>query len=436
VIERYALPEMSEIWTEKAKLDLWLEVELAVCEAWTEQGEIPPEAMERLRAATFDEKRVAEILVRTHHDMTAFTRAVSETLGDERRFVHLGLTSSDVIDTALSLQVLKATDLLLRDLDALERAVTARAVEHRHTLMMGRTHGVHAEPMTFGLKLALWIDEIRRCRHRLTDARQTMAVGKISGAVGTHATVPPAVEDSVCGRLGLAVAPVSNQIIQRDRHAQFVTTLALIGASLEKFATEIRTLQRTEIREVEEPFAEGQTGSSSMPHKRNPEKCERVSGLARVLRGYAVTAMENVALWNERDISHSSTERVILPDGCGLLHYMLVLFTSIVEGMLVYPDRMRENMTLTRGLEFSQRVLLSLIEHGLSREDAYDAVQRNAMQAWERREAFLELLAADDTVARVLSPSELESLFDYQYYLAHTDVAFDRLGLQQSVPTS
>jgi len=433
VIERYALPEMSEIWTEKAKLDLWLAVELAVCEAWTELGEIPPEAMERLRKATFDEKRVAEILVRTHHDMTAFTRAVSETLGDERRFVHLGLTSSDIIDTALSLQVLKAADLLLRDLDVLERAVTARAIEHRRTLMMGRTHGVHAEPMTFGLKLALWIDEIRRCRKRLTDARDGMAVGKISGAVGTHATVPPAIEVSVCRQLGLAVAPVSNQIIQRDRHAQFVTTLALIGASLEKFATEIRTLQRTEIREVEEPFAAGQTGSSSMPHKRNPEKCERVAGLSRVLRGYAVTSLENVALWNERDISHSSTERVILPDGCGLLHYMLVLFTSIVEGMLVYPDRMRENMELTRGLEFSQRVLLSLIEHGLSREDAYEAVQRNAMQAWERREPFLELLAADDAVTHVLSAAELASLFDYGYYLEHVDVAFDRLGLQAPV---
>jgi len=433
VIERYALPEMSEIWTEKAKLDLWLAVELAVCEAWTAQGEIPPEAMERLRRATFDENRVAEILVRTHHDMTAFTRAVSETLGDERRFIHLGLTSSDVIDTALSLQVLKAADLLLRDLDALERAVTARAVEHRRTLMMGRTHGVHAEPMTFGLKLALWVDEVRRCRKRLIEARQNMSVGKISGAVGTHATVPPAIEDSVCRQLGLAVAPVSNQIIQRDRHAQFVTTLALIGASLEKFATEIRTLQRTEIHEVEEPFAAGQTGSSSMPHKRNPEKCERVAGLARVLRGYAVTALENVALWNERDISHSSTERVILPDGCGLLHYMLVLFTSIVEGMLVYPDRMRENMELTRGLEFSQRVLLSLIEHGLSREDAYEAVQRNAMEAWERREPFLELLAADDAVTDVLSAAELASLFDYGYYLEHVDVAFDRLGLQAPV---
>lgn len=433
MIERYALPEMTEVWSEHNKLDKWLKVELAVCEAWTEHGEIPQEAMERLRRASFDERRVAEILVRTHHDMTAFTRAVSESLGEERRFIHLGLTSSDVIDTALSLQMLEAADLLMRDLDALERAVTRRALEHRQTLIMGRTHGVHAEPMTFGLKLALWVDEIRRGRRRLEDAREMVAVGKISGAVGTHATVPPEVEESVCRRLGLVVAPVSNQIIQRDRHAQFVSTMALIAASLEKFATEIRTLQRTEIREVEEPFAEGQTGSSSMPHKRNPEKCERVAGLARVLRGYAVTALENVALWNERDISHSSTERVILPDGCGLLHYMLVLFTSIMEGLLVYPERMRENLELTRGLEFSQRVLLTLVEAGCSREDAYEIVQRNAMRAWEQRTPFLELLSADPDVTRVLSRAELESLFDYAYYVRYVNTAFDRLGLRQEV---
>jgi len=433
MIERYALPDMTKIWSERTKLDKWLTVELAVCEAWTELGEIPEEAMERLRRATFDEQRVAEILVITHHDMTAFTRAVSESLGEERRFIHLGLTSSDVIDTALSLQLLDAADLLLADLDGLEEAVSRRAIEHRQTLIMGRTHGVHAEPMTFGLKLALWVDEIRRSRRRLADAREVVAVGKISGAVGTHATVSPEVESLVCERLGLNVAPVSNQIIQRDRHAQFVCALALIAASLEKFATEIRTLQRTEIREVEEPFAAGQTGSSAMPHKRNPEKCERVAGLARVVRGHAVTALENVALWNERDISHSSTERIILPDGCGLLHYMLTLFTSIVDGMLVYPERMRENLELTQGLGFSQRVLLALIEGGLSREDAYDLVQRNSMRAWEERTPFLRLLAADQEVTRVLDPDELEKLFDYAYYTRHIDVAFERLGLRESV---
>jgi adenylosuccinate lyase len=287
--------------------------------------------------------------------------------------------------------------------------------------------------MTFGLKLALWVDEIRRGRRRLIEAREMVAVGKISGAVGTHATVPPEVEDAVCERLGLSVAPVSNQIIQRDRHAQFVCALALIAASLEKFATEIRTLQRTEIREVEEPFAQGQTGSSAMPHKRNPEKCERVAGLARVIRGYAVTGLENVALWNERDISHSSTERIIFPDGCGLLHYMLTLFTSIIDGMVVYPERMLENLEITQGLGFSQRVLLALIEAGLSREDAYDLVQRNSMRAWAERTPFLNLLAADPDVTQVLSSEALGKLFDYGYYTRHSDVAFERLGLHERV---
>jgi adenylosuccinate lyase len=433
MIERYALPDMTAVWSEKTKLEKWLQVELAVCEAWTDLGEIPPGAMERLRQATFDEARVAEILARTHHDMTAFTRAVSESLGEERRFIHLGLTSSDVMDTALSLQLLDAADLLLADLDKLEEVVSRRALEHRQTLIMGRTHGVHAEPMTFGLKLALWVDEIRRNRRRLLDARTGVAVGKISGAVGTHATVPPSVETLVCDRLGLDVAPVSNQIIQRDRHAQFVCTLALIGASLEKFATEIRTLQRTEIREVEEPFVAGQTGSSAMPHKRNPEKSERVAGLARVIRGYAVTALENVSLWNERDISHSSTERIILPDGCGLLHYMLKLFTGIVDGMVVYPERMRENLEITQGLGFSQRVLLALVEAGLSREDAYELVQRNSMRAWDERTSLLGLLIADPDVTRVMNAAEIEKLFDYSYYTRYADVAFERLGLLEHV---
>ena len=436
MIERYALPEMTAIWSEQNKLDKWLAVEIAVCEAWAELGEIPPEAVERIRRARYDEQRIAEIFEKTHHDMTAFTRSLSESLGEERRFVHLGLTSSDVIDTGLSLQMLEAAGLLAQDLEALEAAVSRQAVEHRRTLMMGRTHGVHAEPITFGLKLALWVDEIRRGRQRLDQAREMIAVGKISGAVGTHATVPPAVEESVCRQLGLAVAPVSNQVIQRDRHAQFVTTLALIAASLEKFATEIRSLQRTEILEVEEPFSEGQTGSSAMPHKRNPEKCERVAGLARVLRGYSVTALENVALWNERDISHSSTERVILPDGCGLLHYMLVLFTSIIDGLLVYPERMRENLELTHGLGFSQRVLLALVETGLSREAAYEIVQRNAMRAWREHTSFVELLATDADVACALPRPELERLFDYSYYLRHIDAAFDRLELRASVTGS
>jgi adenylosuccinate lyase len=436
MIERYALPEMTAIWSEQNKLDKWLAVEIAVCAAWAEIGAIPIDAVERIRQARYDEQRIAEIFATTHHDMTAFTRSLSESLGEERRFVHLGLTSSDVMDTALSLQMVDAAGLLARDLAALESAISRRAVEHRRTLMMGRTHGVHAEPLTFGLKLALWVDEVRRARQRLDEARRMIAVGKISGAVGTHATVPPAIEESVCRQLGLAVAPVSNQVIQRDRHAQFMTTLALIAASLEKFATEIRSLQRTEILEVEEPFSEGQTGSSAMPHKRNPEKCERVAGLARVLRGYAVTALENVALWNERDISHSSTERVILPDGCGLLHYMLVLFTGIMEGLLVYPERMRENLELTHGLGFSQRVLLALIEAGLSREAAYGLVQRHAMRAWRERASFLELLAGDAEVTAALPRPELERLFDYSYYLQNIDAAFDRLGLGAPAPVA
>ncbi|MGI8551407.1 MAG: adenylosuccinate lyase, partial [Dehalococcoidia bacterium] len=419
MIERYALPEMSAIWSEQNKLDKWLAVEIGVSEGWAELGVIPREAAERIRHARYDEQRIAAYFERTHHDMTAFTRSLSESLGEERRFVHLGLTSSDVIDTGLSLQLLEAADLLLRDLQSLEAVLTRRAVEHRRTLMTGRTHGVHAEPMTFGLKLALWVDEVRRARRRLEEARAVVAVGKISGAVGTHASVPPALEDFVCGQLGLAVAPVSNQIIQRDRHAQYVTTLALIGASLEKFATEIRSLQRTEILEVEEPFSPGQTGSSAMPHKRNPEKCERVAGLARVLRGYAVTAMEDVALWNERDISHSSAERILFPDACGLLHYMLVLFTSIMDGLLIYPERMIENLDLTHGLLFSQRVLLSLIERGLAREEAYTLVQRNAMCAWRERSSFLELLGGDRDVNAHLSAQEIERLFDYGYYLQH-----------------
>lgn len=433
MIERYALPDMSAVWSERSKLGKWLAVEIAVCDAWATLGEIPQEAAERIRKARFDEDRITYYFEKTHHDMTAFTRSVSESLGEERRFIHLGLTSSDVMDTALSLQMIESADLLARDLQQLEAVVSRRALEHRRTLMMGRTHGVHAEPMTFGLKLALWVDEIRRARQRLDEARRVAAVGKISGAVGTHATVPPELEEMVCEQLGLAVAPVSSQIIQRDRHAQYMTTLALIACSLEKFATEIRTLQRTEILEVEEPFSEGQTGSSAMPHKRNPELCERVAGLARVLRGYAVTAMENVSLWNERDISHSSTERIILPDACGLLHYMISVFTRIMDGLVVYPERMRENLELTQGLVFSQRVLLALVEAGLSREDAYQIVQRSAMRAWRERAPFLELLAADPEVTATLSRANLEGLFDYSYYLRHIDASFDRIELQDRV---
>ncbi|MBF8267422.1 MAG: adenylosuccinate lyase, partial [Dehalococcoidia bacterium] len=383
MIDRYSRPAMKLVWSEESKYDKWLQVELAVCEAWAEEGVIPPQDMARLRAARYDPIRLEEVFQRTRHDMTAFLQSVTTGLGAEGRWLHLGLTSSDVMDTALGLQMVAAADILLEDVDRLIDTLKRRALEHQHTPIMGRTHGMHAEPTTFGIKLALWWDEMRRHRHRLEEARSTVAAGKVSGAVGSYATIPPQIEERVCARLGLAVAPVSNQIIQRDRHAQFVTTLALVAASLEKFATEIRSLQRTEVREVEEPFGEGQTGSSAMPHKKNPELSERVCGLARLIRGYAVTAMENVALWHERDISHSSAERLILPDSCAALDYILDLFTGVMAGLKVYPKRMMANIEMTRGLVFSQRVLLALVERGLSRERAYQIVQRCAMRSWE-----------------------------------------------------
>ena len=422
---------MKRVWSDESKYNKWLLVELAVCEAWTDQGVIPPSDMEKLRRATYDLDRFNEVLQRTRHDMTAFLRSVTEGLGPEGRWLHLGLTSSDVWDTATGLQLMDAADLLDEEVENLLEVLKARALEHKHTLMMGRTHGVHAEPITFGLKMALWWDEMRRNRERLAQARESIAVGKISGAVGTHATVSPSIEASVCQRLGLGQAPVSNQVVQRDRHAQFVTTLAIIAASLEKFATEIRGLQRTEIREVEEPFGEGQTGSSAMPHKRNPDHSERVCGLARLIRGHAVTALENVALWGERDISHSSAERLILPDSCLALDYIQDLFTGVMRGLRVYPDRMKQNMELTRGLVFSQRVLLALVEKGLSREDAYEMVQRNSMRTWDEDRDFRELMASDPDVVSHLSPDELQDLFDYSYYARYIDEIFQRAGLTQ-----
>jgi adenylosuccinate lyase len=333
------------------------------------------------------------------------------------------------MDTALALQMVEAADILTKDIDGLTAVIKKRALEHKHTIMMGRTHGVHAEPITFGLKLAIWVEEMKRNAHRLDEARKIIAVGKISGAVGTHATVPPKVEEIACAKLGLGVAPVSSQIIQRDRHAQFVTTLAIIASSLEKFATEIRGLQRTEVLEAEEPFEPGQTGSSAMPHKRNPELCERICGLARLVRGYAVTAMENIALWHERDISHSSAERVILPDACFVLDYALSIFTYVMKGLQVYPERMKENLEITQGLIFSQRVMLALIEKGLSREKAYKMVQRNSMKAWKERVSFLDLLKSDPDVSKHLSKSELGGIFDYGYFLRYTDDVFARIGL-------
>jgi len=432
MIERYSRPQMKKIWSDENKFDQWLKVEIAVCEAWAELGEIPREDIVKIRKASCNLKRVAEFLKVTHHDMTAFLNSVAESLGTESRFIHLGLTSSDVMDTALSLQLTQAAHILTKDVAELISVMENKAVEHQYTIMMGRTHGVHAEPTTFGLKMALWTEEMKRNSQRLAEAAKSISVGKISGAVGTYASVPPQIEKIACAKLGLTPAPISSQIVQRDRHAQFLTTLAIIASSLEKFATEIRSLQRTEVLEVEEPFEEGQTGSSAMPHKRNPELCERICGLARLIRGHALTSLENIALWHERDISHSSTERIILPDSCLAVDYMLSIFTSIMKGLKVYPENMRHNIELTQGLIFSQRVLLALINKGLTREEAYKMVQDNAMKSWQGRENFLALLRMDKRITHYLTEDELKSLFDYNYYLKYVDTVFERLGLTKT----
>ncbi len=429
MIERYSLPEMKHIWSEDHKFALWLKVEVAVCEAWCELGRVPAEDMQKIRGATCNLDRLAQILQVTHHDVTAFLGAVAESLGPESRYIHLGLTSSDVMDTALGLQLKDAAAILREDVRALTEALRSRALEHKHTIMIGRTHGVHAEPMTFGLKLALWVKEMERNALRLDRATETVSVGMISGAVGTHATVPLEVEESACRRLGLGVAEVSNQVIQRDRHAEFLTTLAIIAGSLEKFATEVRALQKTEVQELEEPFEQGQTGSSAMPHKRNPELCERVSGLARLVRGNAIAALENMALWHERDISHSSVERIILPDSCLVLDYTLNIFTSIVRGMRVNVDRMKGNVELTRGLIFSQRALLALIDKGMTRQDAYEIVQGHAMRAWQSGQSFRALLEADSQVGGKLTKADFDRVFDYGCYLREVDRIFARAGI-------
>src|SRR5215471_8199665 len=382
MIERYSLPEMAAIWSESHKTDTWLRVELLVCEGWAHEGIIPPDALEKIRHASYDMQRMREIEQETHHDVISFLRSIQEQLGAEGRYIHLGLTSSDVLDTGLAAQLKEAGVLLAGSLAELVQVVAQAAVQYKYTLMAGRTHGIHAEPITLGIKLALWVDELRRGQQRLAAALEQVSVGKISGAVGTHATVPPQIEEFVCEQLGLGVAAVSSQIVQRDRHAHLITTLALIGSSLEKMAQEIRHLQRTEVGEAFEPFGSGQQGSSAMPHKRNPELCERICGLARVLRGFSVTSMENVALWHERDISHSSAERIIIPDACTLLHYMLHLFNNVMMGLQVDPERMQSNLDMTGGLVFSQRILLALIEKGVGRQEAYQIVQRNAKKVW------------------------------------------------------
>jgi adenylosuccinate lyase len=428
MIPRYTHPEMGRIWTEQRRYEAWLAVELAAADAMAADGTIPADAAAELRRkAAFDIARIEEIERTTQHDVIAFTTAVAEHVGPAARYLHFGLTSSDVVDTALALQMVEACDLTLRNLAALAEAIRGRAEEHRRTPMIGRTHGVHAEPMTFGLKLALWYAEVQRDIARVRRARDTVRVGKISGAVGTFAHLPPSIEAAVCRRLGLEPAPVSSQVIQRDRHAELLSALAVTGASLEKFALEIRGLQKTEIGEVEEPFAKGQKGSSAMPHKRNPIGCEQICGLARLLRGNAMAALENVALWHERDISHSSVERVILPDSFIALDHMLRRFTRIVAGMVVYPDRMLENLRRSRGVVFSGQVLLELAARGISREQAYQWVQRNAMRSFHEQTDFKALLLADPDITAVLSPAEIERAFDLDVQLRHVDEIFDRV---------
>ncbi|MYL43165.1 adenylosuccinate lyase [Virgibacillus salexigens] len=431
MIERYTREEMGSIWKEENKFNAWLEVEILACEAWSELGVIPKEDVEKLRAkASFDMPRIYEIEQETRHDVVAFTRAVSETLGEERKWVHYGLTSTDVVDTALSYVIKQANEILRKDLLQFIDILKDKASEHKHTVMMGRTHGVHAEPTTFGLKLALWYEEMQRNLERFEAAAANIEFGKLSGAVGTYANIDPYVEQYVCGKLGLTPAPVSTQTLQRDRHAAYMSTLALIATSIEKFATEIRGLQKTETREVEERFAKGQKGSSAMPHKRNPIGSENMTGMARVIRGYMTTAYENVSLWHERDISHSSAERVILPDATIALNYMLNRFANIIKNLTVFPENMKKNIDKTYGVIFSQRVLLALIDKGMVREEAYDIVQPKAMQAWESGTHFKQLVEADEQITSQLSPAEIEDCFDYTYHLKNVDVIFDRIGLK------
>ena len=430
MIDRYTRPEMGELWSEHGQFQSWLDVELAACAAWSEvTGVIPPEDVETLyREASFDVARIHEIEESTRHDVVAFTRAVSETLGEEKKWVHYGLTSSDVVDTALSLRLRRANELLAEKLDRLIEVIGERAREHRETLTIGRTHGVHAEPTTFGLKLALAYDEMTRNRERLRASAEDMRVGKLSGAVGTFANIPPEVERMTMEKLGLRPAPISTQVLGRDRHAHYLATLAVVGASIERLAVEIRHLQRSEVLEAEEAFRTGQKGSSAMPHKRNPIGSENLTGAARLLRGYMVSAYENVALWHERDISHSSVERVILPDATTILHYALDRMASLVENLQVYPERMAENMGATHGLVFSQRLLLKLIDGGMSREAAYDLVQPLAMQAWRERRSFRAIVEAS-AITEHLSEDAIADAFDPAHHLRHVDAIFERVGL-------
>jgi len=431
MIERYSRPEMANIWSEQNKFQSWLDVELAACHAWSTLGKIPAEDVDKLyEKATFDVERIKEIEKKTRHDVVAFTRSVSESLGPEKKWVHYGLTSTDVVDTALGYRLKQANDILLNDIDQIIKVLAEKARDYKHTPMMGRTHGVHAEPTTFGLKCALWYSEMTRNRQRFVKAAKDVQFGKLSGAVGSFANIPPEVEHITCKKLGLSPAPVSTQTLQRDRHAHFMSTIALIGSTLEKIAVEIRHLQRTEVREAEESFRKGQKGSSAMPHKRNPVSSENITGCSRVLRGYMVSAFENIPLWHERDISHSSVERIIIPDATILLDYMLNRFAGVIERLTVFEDRMMENIELTNGLIFSQRLLLMLIDKDLSREHAYDMVQPLAMEAWEKNRPFKQLVKASDTISEYLDETEIEQAFDLEHHSRNVSTIFKRVGLE------
>ncbi len=430
MLERYTRPEMGAIWTEENKYRAWLEVEILASEAWAELGEIPKEDVQKIREnADFNVDRILEIEEQTKHDVVAFTRTVSESLGDERKWVHYGLTSTDVVDTAYGYLLKQANDILRQDLNRFVDIIGEKAKAHKYTVMMGRTHGVHAEPTTFGLKLALWYAEMKRNVERFEHAAKGVEAGKISGAVGTFANTPPEVEAYVCEKLGIRAQDISTQVLPRDLHAEYIAALALIATSIEKFATEIRGLQKSETREVEEYFAKGQKGSSAMPHKRNPIGSENMTGLARVIRGHVVTAYENVSLWHERDISHSSAERIIIPDTTILLNYMLNRFAGIVKNLTVFPENMLRNMDATFGLIYSQRVLLKLIDKGMSREEAYDLVQPKTAYAWDNQTQFRPLIEDDERIMSVLTLEDIEDAFNYQWHLKHVDTLFERVGL-------
>lgn len=430
MIDRYTLPKMREIWSEEHKFNTWLEIEIAACEAWARMGKIPQASLKKIKSkAHFSIKRVNEIEKTVDHDVIAFLTSVAENIGPDSRFVHMGLTSSDVVDTSLSLLMRDVADVIIKDTDDFLKILKKMARKYKSTVMMGRSHGVHAEPMTFGLKFALWMKEMERNKERMLKARSAINVGKISGVVGTYSNLDPKVEELTCKKLGLIPSPISSQVLQRDRHAEFMTTLAILAATLEKIALEIRGLQKTEIGEVEEPFKKGQKGSSAMPHKKNPITCERICGLARVVRANSMVALENVALWHERDISHSSTERIIIPDSTILIDYMLQKMTYIIDNLVVYPGRMKRNIEKSQGLTFSQRLLLTLIDKGLTREKAYQVVQTAAMKARSTGKHLKELILADREARKRLSEKEINQVFDIEYYLRNIETIFKRLGL-------